>query len=87
MRGIRAEQPLSAPVRVDANMASLDHETLLHRRAPGARRSEARDSPGSPLGPEWRGQDGGCLPSPCCEVKAMFSKVLRGGSLSAVHES
>ena len=49
-RGVRAEWPL----RVDANMASLDHETLLHGRDPGPRESEARDPPGSPLGAGWR---------------------------------
>lgn len=60
-----------APVGPDASMASPDHETLLHGRAPGPRGSEARDPPGSPLGPGWRGQEGGCLPSRCREDETM----------------
>lgn len=35
------------------------------------------------------GQDGGCLPSPCCEGEAVqrSQRALRGGSLSAIHQS
>lgn len=35
------------------------------------------------------GQDGGCLPSPCCEGEAVqcSQRALRGGSLSASHQS
>lgn len=74
--GVGAEQPLSAPVRVDANMASLDHENLLYGKVPSPRGSKARDPPGSPLGLGWKGQDGGCLPAPA--VRARRCSVLTG---------
>lgn len=50
--------------------ASPGHKTLIHGRAQGPRGDKARDPPGSHLGLGYRGQDGGCLPSPCCDGEA-----------------